>query len=218
MEYNTLASPEVLDRTIANLREHGFLPETVASAATALERIKELIPSGRSVMNGASRTLEQIGYIDYLKSDQHPWNNLHAGIFAETDPAKQAILRKQATISDFYLGSVHALAETGEIVIASNTGSQLPHIAFTSPNIIFVVGTNKIVPTLNEALARLEQHVVPLEDERMQQAYGMGTTLSKTLIFHRESPVIRRPRSTSCLFPNAWGSNIDICKSTNLVM
>lgn len=193
MQYNTPASQEVLDSTVINLRERGFLPEVLASATAALERIKELIPAGSSVMNGASRTLEQVGYIDYLKSEDHPWNNLHARIFAETDPAKQMAARMQATLSDFYLGSVHAVAATGELVIASNTGSQLPHIAFTSPHIIFVVGTNKIAPTLNEAIARLEQHVIPLEDERMQQAYGMGTTLSKTLIFHRESPVIGRP-------------------------
>lgn len=193
MQYNTLATEAVLDQAITSLRERGFLPEAVPSAAAALERIKALIPAGSSVMNGASRTLEQIGYIDYLKSGNHPWNNLHAGIFAESDPVKQGTLRKHATLSDFYVGSVHAVAATGELVIASNTGSQLPHIAFTSPNLIFVVGTNKIVPNLSEALARLEQHVVPLEDERMQQAYGMGTTLSKTLIFHRESPVIGRP-------------------------
>lgn len=144
-------------------------------------------------MNGASRTLEQIGFTALLKSGQHPWNNLHASIFAETDPVKQGALRKQAVLSDFYLGSVHALAETGELIIASNTGSQLPHIVFTSPNIIFVIGTNKIVPSVSEALARLDEHVIPLEDERMKQAYGMGTTLSKTLIFHRESPATKRP-------------------------
>lgn len=193
MQHNIPVSSETLEQTMTNLRERGFLPEVLDSSAAALERIKTLIPAGSSVMNGASRTLEQIGYIDHLKSGDHPWNNLHAGIFAESDPVKQGALRKQATLSDFYLGSVHALAATGELVIASNTGSQLPHIAFTSPNIIFVVGTNKIAPSLGDALARLEQHVVPLEDERMQQAYGMGTTLSKTLIFHRESPVTRRP-------------------------
>lgn len=193
MHYNTPASPEAITRTMDTLREHGFIPELVTTGAAALARIQELVPAGSSVMNGASRTLEHIGYIELLKSGQHPWNNLHAAIVAETDPVKQGALRKQAVLSDFYIGSVHALTETGELIIASNTGSQLPHIAFTSPNLIFVVGTNKLVPTLSDALARLEQHVVPLEDERMKQAYGMGTTLSKTLIFHRESPVTRRP-------------------------
>ncbi len=143
-------------------------------------------------MNGASRTLEQIGFIEYLKSGQHDWNNLHAAILAEKDPAKQMILRKQAVLSDYYLGSVHALAETGEFVIASNSGSQLPHIVFTSPNLIFVVSTKKIVPTLADALQRLEKYVVPLEEQHMQQLYRVGTAPNKIVIFKGENSMLGR--------------------------
>ena len=139
-------------------------------------------------MNGSSVTLEQIGFVDYLKSGTHPWNNLHTGILAEKDPAKQGELRKQAVLSDYYLGSVHALSETGEFIIASNSGSQLPHIVFTSPNIIFVVSTQKIVPSLADGIKRLEEYVVPLEDKHMQELYGVGTAISKMVIFKREKP------------------------------
>ena len=117
---------------------------------------------------------------------------MHANILAEKDPAKQAVLRKQSVVSDFYLGSVHALSENGEMVIASNSGSQLPHLAFTSPNIILVVGEQKLVPTLSDALKRVEEHVIPLEDERMKGAYGFGTLWAKTLIMHKENPAIGR--------------------------
>src|SRR5579872_4290872 len=147
MNYETLATADAVAKTIAALKEHGMEGEYLQTRADALNRIKELIPAGASVMNGSSRTLVEIGYVDYLKSGTHPWNNLHAAILAEKDSAKQAQLRKQAVLSDFYLGSVHGLSETGEAVIASNTGSQLPHIVFTSPNIIFVVGAQKITPT-----------------------------------------------------------------------
>ena len=143
-------------------------------------------------MNGASRTLEEVGYIEYLKSGTHGWNNLHEAIVTETDPAKQAVLRKQSVISDFYLGSVHALTETGELLIASNTGSQLPHLVYTSPNIILVVSTKKIVPTLSDAFSRIEEHVVPLEDVRMKSVYGYGTTYTKTLVLHSENPALGR--------------------------
>ena len=87
-----------------------------------------------------------------LKAGSHGWNNLHAGVLAEKDPEKQKALRRQALLSDYYLGSVHGLSETGEMLIASNSGSQLPHITFSSPNVIFVVGTQKIVPTLGRYL------------------------------------------------------------------
>jgi len=187
MNYATLASPASLQKITAALHDHGMEALVVDNSAAALAKIKELIPPGASVMNGASRTLEQIGYIDYLKAGDHGWNNLHEGILAEKDPSAQAQLRRQALLSDYYLGSVHALAETGEFIIASNTGSQLPHIVYSSPNLIFVVGTHKIVPTLAAAFKRLEEYVVPLEDQRMQETRGVGTQLSKIVIFKREN-------------------------------
>lgn len=140
----------------------------------------------------ASRSLEEIGFVEYLKSGNHKWRNLHAEILAETDPEKQALLRKQSILSDYYLGSVHALAQTGELVIASNTGSQLPPIVFTSPNLIFVVGTHKITPTLEDARKRLWEHVLPLEDERLMGVYNAHTHLSKELILHYENPAMGR--------------------------
>lgn len=192
MEYGVLASEASLQKTVDGLAGRNISATIVDTAEAALQQIKDWIPAGASVMNGASKTLETIGYIDYLKAGEHGWNNLHAAILAEQDPAKQAALRRQSVLSDYYLGSVHALAETGEFIIASNTGSQLPHIVFTSPNLIFVVGSQKIVPTLKEAADRLEQHVMPLEDERMKQAYGSGTQLNKIVVFKGENPMMGR--------------------------
>jgi hypothetical protein len=127
-----------------------------------------------------------------LKTKNHNWNNLHDAILAEKDPAKQAELRKTSVLSDFYLGSVHAMSETGEFLVATNTGSQLPHIVFTSPNLIFVVSTKKIVPNLEEADQRLWKHVIPLEDERMMGVYNMHTQLNKLLVFKGENPMMGR--------------------------
>lgn len=204
MIFTALASPEAIKRTAAALREHGVLPIVTSGRTEALQNIKQLIPQGASVMNGASRTLEQIGFVDYLKTGTHGWSNLHAGVLAEKDKVKQVALRKQATLSDFYLGSVHALTETGEFIIASNTGSQLPHIVFSSPNLIFVVGTQKIVPTLADAMERLEKYVIPLEDKNMQVKYGTGTMLSKLVIFKRENPRLGR-KVTLLLVPEVLG-------------
>ena len=192
MQYNQLASNESIQTTIGELAKHNIEAVVVDTKKSALEKIKELIPSGVSVMNGSSTTLIEIGFVDYLKEGKHGWNNLHEAILAESDPAKQGKLRKESVLSDYYLGSVHALSETGEFVVASNTGSQLPHIVFTSQNLLFVVGAQKIVPTLSEALKRLEEYVVPLENERSLKAYGAPTALNKIVIFKGESPMIGR--------------------------
>ncbi len=192
MKYEELATDEVVQKTIQALGTKNVEAFVVSSGAEALAKIKELIPAGMSVMNGTSTTLQQIGFVEYLKSGEHGWNNLHKNIVEETDKDKKALLRKQAVLSDYYLGSVHALAKTGEMVIASNSGSQLPHIVFTSPNLIFVASTKKIMPTLDEAMHRLYEHVVPQEDARAQKAYGSGSFPSKVVIFNRESPTSGR--------------------------
>ncbi len=190
--YAKLASVSAIETTAEALNSHNFSAVILNTKEEALAKIKELIPHGASVMNGASQTLETIGYIDYLKAGQHGWNNVHDGILAEKDPVKQAELRKHSVVSDFYLGSVHALSQTGEMVIASASGSQLPHLAYTSPNLILVVGVQKITPTLADAVHRLETYVIPLEDKRMHEAYNIGTMYAKTLILHKENPAMGR--------------------------
>jgi L-lactate utilization protein LutC len=192
MDYNKLASKSSLQKVIKAFTEKGYTAIVVKNGKEALVKIKELIPSGASVMNGSSVTLEQIGYSEYLASEKHSWIDFHARIAAENDKAKRAQLRRESVVADYYLGSVHALIENGEFIIASNTGSQLPHVVFTSAHLIFVVSTKKIVPTLEEAMKRLETHVVPLEDKHMQKLYGMGTTLNKVVLFKGENPMNKR--------------------------
>ncbi len=192
MKYDTLASQEIVVKTVAALAVRNVEAMVVENSGAALEKIKELIPDGASIMNGGSQTLEQIGFVNYLKSGEHKWNNLHATILAETDPVKQAQLRKESVLSDYYLGSVHGLAETGEFVIASSTGSQLPHIVFTSQNLIFVVSTKKIAPTLKDATERLYEYVIPLEDKRMMEAYNVHTAPNKIVVFNGENPMLGR--------------------------
>lgn len=188
MDYTTLATQEIIDATIQALGSHNFKTSVADTKEQALEFIKRTIPAGASVMNGSSVTLEQIGFVDYLASNSHPWNNLHAAVLAEQDPAKQALLRKQAVLSDWYLGSAHAVTQTGELIFGSNSGSQLPHILYTSPNVLLVVSTKKIVPAIKDALDRLESFVVPLEDQHMRQKYNVGTALNKEVIFRGENP------------------------------
>ena len=93
------------------------------------------------------------------------------------------------------------MTEKGELMIASNSGSQPPHIAFTSPNVVFVVSTKKIVPDLMAAMDRLHKHVMPLEDIHMQQLYKIpGTFLSKLLIYYGENPM--SPRKITVILLN----------------
>lgn len=186
--FDNLATSDDIKKIIEALKVNNIEAELVGSGKEALERIMSLIPKGVSVMNGSSKTLEEIGFIEYLKSGNHSWNNLHEAIVKETDPQKQANLRKQALLADYYLGSVHALTMDGKMLFASNTGSQMPHLVFSSSHLILVVGAQKIVANMNEAMLRLEEYVIPLEDKRMMGLYNVHTFPSKVLMFNRENP------------------------------
>jgi hypothetical protein len=192
MHYDTLANADSINTVIEALKEHNIETEAVDTRAAALARVKELIPAGASVMNGSSRTLEEIGFIDYLKAGEHGWNNLHAAVAAEKDPTKQTDLRRQSLFADYYLGSVHAATETGELIIASASGSQLAHLVSTSPNIVLVAGAQKIVPTLEDGLKRVREYVFLLEDARMKALGYPGSLLAKIVIFANELPMMGR--------------------------
>lgn len=192
MNFDKLANKRAIGETEKNLKSKNYTVYVVSSGAQALEKIKEIIPSKASIMNGSSTTLDQIGYSKYLESGKHKWNDLYAKISAENNKKKRDALRRESVVSDYYLGSVHALSQTGEFVIASNTGSQLPHVVFTSQNLIFVVSTKKIVKSLSMALQRLEKHVKPLEDERLMKEYNAHTADNKILIFKGEAQMKKR--------------------------
>jgi L-lactate utilization protein LutC len=194
MDYNTLPPLERLQKTIADVQARGVSVTLVETKEAALAQLQTLIPVGATVMTGASVTLQQIGFEALLMEGKHPWGYLKAAINAENDPVKRAVLRKQATMADYYLGSVHAIAETGEILIASATGSQLPGYAFSSSNVIWVAGAQKITPSLEAAFHRVRDYVLPLEAQHMKQLYGKdaGSFIGKILVFEREAPYLQR--------------------------
>jgi acyl-CoA hydrolase len=100
---------------------------------------------------------------------------------------------------EYALGSVHAVTRDGTLVIASASGSQLASYAWGAANVIFVVGAQKLVPTLAAAHERIYQHSLPLEDVRAQAAYGQHSQVGKILEIHAELPgrihvvLIRQP-------------------------
>ena len=182
MEYETLASDESVERTKQAAGSRNIHIEYVSSKDDALRMVQNLIPAGAQVMTGGSETLQEIGFIDLLKSGNHSWNNLKDKIMVEKDEARQAELRVQSVLSEYFLGSVHAIAETGELVFASATGSQLPSYAYTCRNVIWVAGTQMIVPTLADAIQRVEEYVLPREDARMKREGYSGSVIGKLLI------------------------------------
>ena len=99
-------------------------------------------------------------------------------------------MQKIGAAPEWTLGSVHAVTEDGKVVIASNTGSQLAAYAYGAPHVIWVVGTQKLVSNLDDAMKRIYDYVLPLETIRFRKAYNQPETahsnVSKLLIINKE--------------------------------
>ena len=193
MAYDTLPTPQRVQRTVESVNARGIHAEFVETKEAALERVQALILPGCVVMTGGSVTLQQIGFEDILISGDHPWRNFKVDLLAEKDPVKRSAMRREGTLAEFFLGSVNALAETGELVFASGSGSQLPAYAYTSRNVIWVVGAQKIAASLEDALRRVREYVLPLEDQR-QKSLGnkAGSRINRILIIEGEPAYLRR--------------------------
>ena len=187
-----LADEAVVKKTIEALKSRVVYVEFLNNKEDALKRLTEFIPPGVDVMTGGSTTLNEIGFVDFLKSGKHPWNNLKNKIVSEKDPQKQAELRKKSILATYFLGSVHAVTQSGEVITASNTGSQLAPYAFSSNNVVWVVGTQKIVLNLEDGLRRVHEYCLPLEDQRLKQAGFKGCEIGKILIFEKETLPFRK--------------------------
>ena len=87
---------------------------------------------------------------------------------------------------DVIVGSVHAVTETGSLVVASASGSQLPGYAGGAAHAIWIVGAQKVVPDLSAALRRVEDHCLPLESARAQEVYGQPSAVNRLLILNAE--------------------------------
>ena len=96
-------------------------------------------------------------------------------------------MKRLGSASDYAIGSVHAVTEDGQVLIASASGSQMPNYVFGANHVIWVVSTKKIVTNLNDGLKRIEDYVLGLEDKRTLVAYGSHSSLNKILIYRKET-------------------------------
>jgi 2-polyprenyl-6-methoxyphenol hydroxylase-like FAD-dependent oxidoreductase len=185
--FTTLPDGQTLASTVTALEEHGFSVEVVDDLDAARQAILARIPRGSSVMTNTSATLQEAGIADAINDSGH-YDSARAKM-AELDFATQLQEMKEiAGQPDYALGSVQAVTHDGVLVMASASGSQLASYAWGAANVIFVVGAQKLVPTLEAARDRIYSHSLVLEDGRAIAAYGQHSFVGKILEIHSELP------------------------------
>jgi len=185
--FTTLPDEQTLASTVVALEEHGFSVEVADDLDAARRAVLARIPHGASVMTNTSMTLTEAGIADAI-NDGGPYDSARNKM-ARLDFATQ--LQEMKEIGgqpDYALGSVHAVTRDGTLVIASASGSQLASYAWGAANVILVVGTQKLVPTLEAARERIYQHSLVLEDARAVAAYGQHSFVGKILEIRQELP------------------------------
>ena len=197
----TPASAEVIHRTIGALAARNVDAILVESREAALAKLKELVPEGCEVFVSTSETLDTIGYTEYMDGNDR-YINLHDQMLAQPDAASQRESRRTTTTADYFVGSVQAIAETGEIVVASGSGSQIGAFAYGARRVVMVAGTQKICPTLAEAEARTRGYTLELHDRWLEGRGSGPAPIGKFLVMEYE-PVVGR--ITMILIPESLG-------------
>ena len=184
-QFGRLADEEQLTRTVASLEKNGIKAIVVETGKEAKDTVLAMIEKGASVMTVTSTTSDQIGLSEAIETSED-FVSLRKKIMALPQSEQRAQARRINSAPDYAIGSIHALTENGQAVIVSNSGSQLPAYAASAAKVIWVVGTQKIVTNLDEAMARIEKYALKLESERMQKIYGMDSNIRKILIINSE--------------------------------
>ena len=195
------APAQRLERAATALTAHGFTVEILADAAAARTRVRDLIPEGASVFTGASETLRLSGIEEDI-NDSGRYDAIRPRVLAMDRATAADDIRRLLAAPDVIVGSVAALTETGSLVAASGSGSQLPGYAGGAAHAIWIIGVQKVVPDLSTALRRVEDHCLPLESARTQKAHGWPSAVNRLLILNAEP---RPGRGTVLLLREAIG-------------
>ena len=134
----------------------------------ALEKAIELLPTkGESISWGGSMSIIEIGLLDHVLKNNYNVINREK---AATPEERNELLRKAMTCDTFLMGS-NALSERGELVNIDCMGNRTAALMFGPKNVIIIVGINKVMPSLDDAIKRARNVAAPTN---MQRVAGNG--------------------------------------------
>ena len=184
--FNTLASDAQIERTMKSLEANNIHAILAENGAEARQMLLEILPAHAEVFISSSTTLNTLGITEEIDKSDH-YDSVRAKMGMMNSKTQNREMQKMGATPEYILGSIHALTETGSAIIASATGSQLAGYASGAAHVIWVVGTQKIVPTFEDGLKRVAEYTLPLEDARALKEYGVHSSINKLLIVYKES-------------------------------
>jgi len=182
------ASEERIQRTAKALKKRGFTVEVVDSPEDARAFVRDILPHDKTIFTALSETVRLSGLGQDINGPESSLISLRKEL-DKMDPVKQFRERvKLGAAPDVVVGSVHAITESGRVLVGSGSGNQLGPYAASAEKVIWLVGSQKIVPDFEAGMRRLEMYSYPLEDIRMHEAFGRGSFLAKVLVMNADRP------------------------------
>jgi hypothetical protein len=157
---------------IRNLNQRGMEGYYCPNSKAAVEKALSFLSKGVSVSFGGSVTLEESGMLAALRQGEF---ELIDRTLAKTPEERKESYRR-AFSADFYFMSSNAITMDGQLVNIDGTGNRAAALVYGPDTVILLVGMNKVVKTLEEAISRVHEKAAPPNTMRL----NMQTPCSKT--------------------------------------
>ncbi len=156
---------------IKKLQKGNINGQYVPNRQEALTTIMEMIPPGVVVARGDSVSLDQVGVIPELeKRNQNriidPLERDAEGFFIVPEWEQKREIAREVFSADIYLVGTNAITLDGKLVNIDGWGNRVSALIFGPEKVIVVVGVNKIVKDVNEALERIHNFAAPMNAKR----------------------------------------------------
>lgn len=157
-----IRNQRLAEKLIKNLRQRHYEAFFAENSEAIRKKVAELIPEGSSISWGGSASIRETGVTDMLKKGNY---QIYDREDATTTEEKTSIYRK-AFACDYYLSSVNAMSEDGQIVNIDGNGNRVAAITWGPRHVIFVVGLNKVCQDIDTAIKRARSVAAPINMAR----------------------------------------------------
>jgi len=156
---------ETLGKTACEaLKKNGFAAVYVETGAEARDRIAAMIKPGMKIGLGGSMTVKAIGLPEKAAALGAVVLDHNA---AGLGPEEKAEIRRAQLTCDLFVSGSNAITLDGDIVNVDGNGNRVAALCFGPRKTVVVVGANKIVRDIDEALARVETTAAPMNNKRL---------------------------------------------------
>lgn len=183
--FDGLPDDGALEETVEHLEARNVDVEVFETGEAARDYLRGCIPDGAEVNAGTSTTLNEIGFTEDLQAADGFTYLPHETRAIDDDEARLAA-RRRAQVADVWFDSPNAVARSGEILGVNQSGSGVGAWPYVAERLVLVTGTNKVVPTFEDALERCRAFALPLEDARARDVYGAESAVGKLVSIEHE--------------------------------